>query len=83
MFYYFPLLHSEQLSDQEKSIRAYQMLVEFAFPETRIIYESFLKFANHHHNIVQQFGRFPQRNVILGRESTETEKQYLKEIQRS
>lgn len=79
VFYYFPLLHSEHLAFQEQSIRAYQLLVEMAFPETQIIYESFFKFANHHYNIVKRFGRFPQRNVILARESTEEEIKYLKE----
>ena len=82
VFYYFPLLHSEHLGYQEKSIVAYQMLVELAFPETQIIYESFFKFANHHYSIVRRFGRFPQRNTILGRESTEEEINYLKESER-
>ncbi|OGO94216.1 MAG: hypothetical protein A3F41_03230 [Coxiella sp. RIFCSPHIGHO2_12_FULL_44_14] len=82
VFYYFPLLHSEHLGYQEQSIRAYQMLVELALPETQIIYESFFKFANHHYSIVRRFGRFPQRNVILGRESTEDEKKYLQESER-
>lgn len=83
VFYYFPLLHSEHVTNQEKSIRAYQQLVELAFPETQIIYESFFKFATHHYNIVHRFGRFPQRNVLLGRESTPEETQYLKEMQDS
>lgn len=82
VFYYFPLLHSEHLGYQEKSISAYQMLVELAFPETQVIYESFFKFANHHYSIVRRFGRFPQRNAILGRESTEEEIKYLKEAER-
>ena len=82
VFYYFPLLHSEHLANQEKSIRAYQVLVELAFPETQVIYESFFKFANHHYNIVRRFGRFPQRNAFLNRESTPEEIQYLKEMQR-
>ncbi len=79
VFYYFPLLHSEHLAFQEQSIRAYQLLVEMAFPETQIIYESFCKFANHHYNIIKRFDRFPQRNAILSRESTEEEIKYLKE----
>ncbi len=80
VFYYFPFLHSEHLTHQERSIRSYQMLVELAFPETQVIYESFFKFANHHYNIVRRFGRFPQRNTVLGRESTSEEINYLKDI---
>lgn len=80
VFYYFPLLHSENLSYQEQAIRAYQILSELAFSETRVIYDSFLKFAHHHYSIIERFGRFPQRNLILGRESREEEIVYLKEI---
>jgi uncharacterized protein (DUF924 family) len=83
VFYYFPLLHSEHVANQEKSIRAYQMLVEVAFQETQVIYESFFKFAMHHFNIVQRFGRFPQRNALLGRESTPEEAKFLKDIKQT
>ncbi len=79
VFYYFPLLHSEHLAYQESSVRSYEVLVELALPETKIIYESFFKFANHHYNIVRRFGRFPQRNIALGRESKAEEIEYLKE----
>lgn len=80
VFYYFPLLHSEQIEYQEQSVRAYNLLAELAFSETRIIYESFLKFANHHYTLIRHFGRFPQRNTILGRQSSPEELDYLKEI---
>ena len=30
-------------------------------------------------DILQQFGRYPHRNAILGRPSTEEEEEYLKE----
>lgn len=80
VFYYFPLLHSEKLDNQDHAVHCYYQLGELAFSETRIIYDSFLKFANHHYNIIQRFGRFPQRNRILGRESTPEELQYLREF---
>lgn len=79
VFYYFPLLHSEHLGYQEQSVHAYQTLAEIAFSETRVIYDSFLKFANHHYTIIQRFGRFPQRNDAMKRESTEEEVMYLRE----
>lgn len=81
VFYYFPLLHAEHLGYQEQSVRAYQLLAEIAFSETRVIYDSFLKFANHHYTIIQRFGRFPQRNAVLGRASTEQELSYLREAE--
>lgn len=80
VFYYFPLLHSEDLTYQEQSLHAYQILADLAFSETRVIYDSFYKFANHHYSIIQRFGRFPQRNVVLGRESTAEELIYLQEL---
>ncbi len=83
VFYYFPLLHSENITYQEQSVHAYQMLAEMAFSETRVIYDSFLKFANHHYTIIQRFGRFPQRNKILGRDSTDEELIYLDETESS
>lgn len=80
VFFYFPLLHSEQLVYQEQAIIAFTVLNELAFDETKIIYDSFLKFANHHYTIIQRFGRFPQRNETLGRTSTKDELDYLKEL---
>ncbi|OGT33525.1 MAG: hypothetical protein A3C44_01355 [Gammaproteobacteria bacterium RIFCSPHIGHO2_02_FULL_39_13] len=81
VFYYFPLLHSEKIIHQEQSIRAYRTLADLAFSETRVIFDSFLKFANHHYSIIHRFGRFPQRNVALNRESSKAEIAFLKEIE--
>ena len=81
VFFYFPLLHSEKLVYQEQGIMAYNLLCELAFDETKIIYDSFLKFANHHYTIIQRFGRFPQRNIVLGRSSTDEELQYLNDLE--
>ena len=83
VFYYFPLLHSENIHHQEQSVRAYQLLSELAFSETKIIYDSFLRFAHHHYNVIQKFNRFPQRNKVLNRESTPEELVYLREIEAS
>lgn len=79
VFYYFPLLHAEHLAHQKNALQAYEMLAELALPETKVIYESFFKFASHHYSIISRFGRFPQRNSILNRESTPEELDYLKE----
>ena len=81
VFYYFPLLHSEKLGHQEQSVRSYGTLVDLAFSETRVIFESFYKFANHHYSLIKRFGRFPQRNDALKRKSTTPEVEYLKEIE--
>lgn len=80
VFYYFPLLHSEDIVHQDQSLRAYHALIDLAFSETRVIFDSFFKFANHHYSVVQRFGRFPQRNVALERKSSEAELEFLKEV---
>ena len=37
------------------------------------------KYAQAHKNVIDQFGRFPHRNAILGRISTAEELEFLKE----
>lgn len=81
VFYYFPLLHSENLEHQFQSIRSYQLLSELALAETKAVFDSFLKFANHHYTVIENFGRFPQRNEFLDRISTPDELGYLTDIQ--
>ena len=74
------MLHSEDLELQQKSITAYQLLSDLAFAETRVIFESFFKFANHHYSLIEKFGRFPQRNLALNRGMTKPEEVYMNEI---
>ena len=66
-FLYMPFMHSEDLEDQELSLRL--------FDQPGL--ESSLRFARHHHGIVSRFGRFPHRNAALGRESSAAEIEYL------
>jgi uncharacterized protein (DUF924 family) len=37
-----------------------------------------LDYATKHRDIIRKFGRFPHRNVMLGRESTADEIEFLK-----
>ncbi len=66
-FLYMPFMHSESMQDQDKSVSLY---------EAAGLAEN-LKFARHHRDIIRRFGRFPHRNIILGRQSTEAELAYL------
>lgn len=79
VFYYFPLLHAEELVMQELSLQCYDILVALSLPETTVVYHSFLRFASDHYNLIKLFGRFPQRNDVLGRVSTPAEIDYLNE----
>jgi uncharacterized protein (DUF924 family) len=66
VFFYLPFAHSESLEDQERSVTLVSRLGE---PD--------ISHAVHHHDIIRRFGRFPHRNLILGRAMTEAEQQYL------
>lgn len=78
VFFYMPLVHSEDSNSQEQSIRLYQELVSLSMSETTQIYQLFLAYAYAHFRVIKEFGRFPQRNKILGRESTQAEIAFLK-----
>lgn len=66
-FLYMPFMHGEDMQDQDRSV------VLFNQPGLEDNY----RFAQHHHGIVERFGRFPHRNEILGRESNDAEIEYL------
>lgn len=78
VFFYMPLVHAEDSESQEKSIRLYQDLATLSMSETTQIYQLFLAYAYAHFRVIKQFGRFPQRNVLLGRESSQAELEFLK-----
>ncbi len=69
-FFYLPLMHSENLCDQERCIR----LVCERMPETGA---GTLLHARAHREVIRQFGRFPYRNEALGRATTGPERGYL------
>lgn len=69
-FFYLPLMHSENLCDQDRCIR----LIKDRMPETG---HNNLHHAKAHREVIRQFGRFPYRNDAIGRETTLAEKAYL------
>ena len=66
-FLYLPFMHSESLADQQRSLALYEAAG----------LEDNLRYARHHRDIIERFGRFPHRNAALGRESTAEELAYL------
>lgn len=76
-FLYMPFMHSEQLSDQERSVKLFTQLRDEAPRELRDGAIKALEAAERHREIVQRFGRFPHRNVALERTSTAYELEYL------
>jgi uncharacterized protein (DUF924 family) len=78
-FFYMPLEHSEELDIQKKSVKLFETLKEEADGNLTTALEHAHEFALRHYEIVQRFGRFPHRNTILGRKSTRSEEEFLKE----
>ena len=69
-FFYLPLMHSENLCDQERCVR---LLCE-RMPQTGA---DNLLHARAHREVIRMFGRFPYRNAALDRRSTEPEAEYV------
>ncbi len=72
-FVYLPFMHSEDLDIQRQSVELFRQFAED--PETQSSYPYAIK----HLEVIQRFGRFPHRNVILGRENTPQETEFLKQ----
>ena len=78
LFFYMPLQHAERSDAQEESLCAYRrLLAEGAGQALQPLFAGALDSAELHHSIVARFGRFPHRNLALGRESTPEEEAYL------
>ncbi|MFS2157110.1 DUF924 family protein [Pseudomonas sp. Pseusp122] len=67
-FCYLPFEHAENTDDQRLAVQLNQALDPKDF-----------KWAKEHAAIIQRFGRFPHRNALLGRVSTEEELAFLKD----
>ena len=78
-FFYLPLEHSESAEHQELSIQHYTALYEEAEDRYKNPAQNALQYAIDHKAIIDQFGRYPHRNRVLGRESTKEEIKYLEE----
>lgn len=68
MFLFMPLMHSEDLAEQDLSVECYR---KHGLSEN-------LRFAEHHRDIIRTCGRFPRRNAIMGRINTAAEDEYLR-----
>ncbi len=79
VFFYMPFEHSEALQDQEKSVYLVQNLVEELPESLQKEFESYILYAIKHKEVIEKFGRFPHRNEILNRRSTEEEIAHLHE----
>ena len=75
LFFYLPLEHSEALADQQRGL---DLMIAIPPVAGR---PGDGKMTRLHLEIIERFGRFPHRNAILGRESTEEELAFLIECE--
>jgi uncharacterized protein (DUF924 family) len=67
MFLYMPLMHSEDLEHQRRSVELFRALGG----------SDAAGYAVRHMEIIERFGRFPHRNEVLGRQTTPEEAEFL------
>ena len=79
VFFYMPLKFSESIDVQRMSLKAYESLYHMSLSETKELFQTFLNLAADQFSVIKEFGRFPERNEILNRKSTEKELEYLNE----
>jgi uncharacterized protein (DUF924 family) len=65
--------HAESIDIQQESVRLFEALAARHGPV-----EKNADYARRHRDVIVRFGRFPHRNAILGRTSTEEELAFLK-----
>ena len=79
LFFYHPLEHAEDIQHQHTCVALTQEFAESLSGQARQEVDNALKYMHEHRDIVEAFGRFPHRNNVLGRESTQDELAYLNE----
>ena len=75
-FAYLPFEHSESLLDQERAVALFAALRREMQHEA---FDSAYDYALRHREVIARFGRFPHRNTVLGRASTEAEISFLQQ----
>ena len=72
-FFYLPFSHAEDLAAQRRSVELRHALPEHEDKERSVTR------AVQHLEVIEQFGRFPHRNEIIGRDSTPEETRFIAE----
>ncbi len=79
-FFYMPYEHSEQLAIQERGVALFEAMrneMKGITQNEKELMASSLRYARFHRDIIKQFGRFPHRNSLMARTSTNEEQKYL------
>lgn len=77
VFIYLVFEHCENLAVQNEAVSRYIDLLVQQPEQDRVLFTDYLDYAEQHQKVIAQFGRFPHRNAVLGRESTAEELEFL------
>jgi uncharacterized protein (DUF924 family) len=76
-FLYLPFEHSEDIADQDLGVFLFAEDALSAPESWKDRSRLYLDFATRHRDLIRKFGRFPHRNVMLGRSATAEEEAFL------
>ena len=78
-FVFMPFMHSEALEDQRRCEALFTDAAGALGEALRPLFAAGAEYATKHRVIVERFSRFPHRNDILARRSTDEEVEFLKQ----
>jgi uncharacterized protein (DUF924 family) len=76
-FVALPFSHAEDLEAQKTAVAMAERVAVAAGPVWSGFMRGGVDFARKHLDVIARFGRFPHRNEVLGRASTDAEREYL------
>jgi uncharacterized protein (DUF924 family) len=79
LFIALPFQHSEETADQDLAVFLAAQSAMAAGPDVVEAMRRALDFATKHRDLIRRFGRFPHRNMMIGRETTPEEAAFIKE----
>ncbi|CAF4327299.1 unnamed protein product [Rotaria magnacalcarata] len=80
LFIIIALQHSELMEAQTMGVKLASTIVDNItenHDDLKYYFDNLKGFPHEHHDVIQQFGRFPGRNDAMGRESTVEEVEWL------
>jgi uncharacterized protein (DUF924 family) len=78
VFFLMPLQHSEDISIQKLNLELWKDIISKEKNDKNLkLYQKAYKNVEKHYQLIETFGRFPKRNIILKRKNTEEENLYL------
>jgi len=77
-FWYMPLEHAEDITMSKQMLDFFESQSQTLTGWEKEMAKQHLNYGKKHSVVIEKFGRYPYRNAVLGRTSTEEEIEYLK-----